>query len=97
MTKKIGPEQEEHLKKLTTARKRLQRLRAKEDDAMREVHTLIRDGFHEYNISGLKLATASGLSLPRVYQVRNEEPNDVAGNGEAPRSESAAEAVSAVA
>ena len=71
MTKKIGPEQEEHLKALGVARNKLQRVRKTEADAMKEVHALIRGGF-DIGISGLKLAQYSGLSQPRVYQVRDE-------------------------
>lgn len=71
MTKKIGPEQHEHLKALSTAKNKLQRVREREDEAMREVHDKIREGFR-MDISGIKLAKASGLSLPRVYQVRDE-------------------------
>ncbi|ASZ74796.1 hypothetical protein KHO57_gp108 [Mycobacterium phage Phabba] len=75
MTKKIGPEQHEHLKALSTAKNKLQRVREREDEAMREVHDKIREGFR-MDISGIKLAKASGLSLPRVYQVRDEMQRD---------------------
>ncbi|ACH62216.1 hypothetical protein MYRNA_249 [Mycobacterium phage Myrna] len=71
MTKKIGPEQHEHLKALGTAKNKLQRVREREEEAMRDVHNMIREGFR-MDISGIKLAKASGLSLPRVYQVRDE-------------------------
>ena len=69
--KKIGPEQVAHLKALNAARAKLQRARESEERAMHEVHELIRDGF-EMDMSGLKLSKASGLSLPRVYQIRDE-------------------------
>ncbi|QZE10560.1 hypothetical protein SEA_SCOOBYDOOBYDOO_245 [Mycobacterium phage ScoobyDoobyDoo] len=71
MTKKIGPEHVQHLKALGAAKGKLIRARLKEAEAMREVHDLIREGF-AMNISGIKLSDASGLSLPRVYQVRDE-------------------------
>ena len=71
MTKKIGPEQEEHLQALGVARDKLQRVRKTEEEAMKEVHSLVREGF-EIGISGLKLATYSGLSQPRVYQIQHE-------------------------
>jgi hypothetical protein len=75
MTKKIGPAQETHLKALGSASTRLMRVREKEDEIMREVHGLIRDGF-KLNISGIKLAEAGRLSLPRVYQIQKDvEPS----------------------
>lgn len=40
------------------------------DAADAELRRLIREGFEE-GISGEKLAEAAGLSLPRVYQIRD--------------------------
>lgn len=76
MTKKVGPEQVEHLKSLADAKSELQRAREHEGEAMRRVHDMIREGF-QMDISGIKLAKASGLSLPRVYQVREEVARQV--------------------
>lgn len=76
MTKQIGPEQEEILKPLGVVGKKLARIRKAEDLIMTEAHDLIRNGFAR-NISGLRLSKASGLSLPRVYQIRQEVDKDV--------------------
>ena len=40
------------------------------DDADAELRRLIREGF-EQGIPGEQLAEASGLSVPRVYQIRH--------------------------
>jgi hypothetical protein len=40
------------------------------DEADAELRRLIREGF-EQGISGEKLAEAAGLSVPRVYQIRD--------------------------
>lgn len=79
MTKKIGPEQEAHLKALNQASAKLMRAREREDEVMREVHELIRNGFR-LNISGIKLADASKLSLPRVYQIREDPVEEPSGD-----------------
>jgi hypothetical protein len=70
MTKKVGPEQQQHLDQLEQAKAKLRRIRSREDEAMKEVHDLIKTGF-DMDISGNKLSKASGLSLPRVYQIRD--------------------------
>jgi hypothetical protein len=46
------------------------RRRSALDDADDELRRLIREGF-EQRISGEKLAEAAGLSVPRVYQIRD--------------------------
>ena len=56
---------------LTEECKVLQRLRSKEDASKDRVWGLIRKGF-EMDVSGVKLAKASGLSQSRVYQIREE-------------------------
>lgn len=76
MTKKVGPEQQEHLDALSVLRNKLQRIRRTEDEVMKNVHDHIRKGF-EMDISGVKLSKASGMSLPRVYQIREEKPASV--------------------
>jgi hypothetical protein len=40
------------------------------DEADAELRRLIREGF-EYGIPGEQLADAAGLSVPRVYQIRD--------------------------
>jgi hypothetical protein len=40
------------------------------DDAEAELRRLIREGFQQ-GITGEKLAEAAGLSVPRVYQIRD--------------------------
>jgi hypothetical protein len=52
------------------AAKLRERRRAALDDADAELRRLIREGF-EQGISGEKLAEAAGLSVPRVYQIRD--------------------------
>ena len=47
-----------------------ERRRAAFDDADAELQRLIREGF-EQGIAGEKLAEAAGLSVPRVYQIRD--------------------------
>ena len=47
-----------------------ERRRAAVDEADAELRRLIREGF-EQGISGEKLAEAAGLSVPRVYQIRD--------------------------
>ena len=46
------------------------RRRAAFDDADNELRQLIREGF-EQGISGERIAEAAGLSVPRVYQIRD--------------------------
>lgn len=54
--------------------KRAARLRERQQDKLRdaddELRRLIREGF-EQGISGERLAKAAGLSVPRVYQIRD--------------------------
>jgi hypothetical protein len=52
------------------AAKSRDRRRVALDDADAELRRLIREGF-EQGISGEKLAEAAGLSVPRVYQIRD--------------------------
>jgi hypothetical protein len=47
-----------------------ERRQAAADEADAELRRLIREGF-EQAISGEKLAEAAGLSVPRVYQIRD--------------------------
>ena len=68
MATEIGPEQEEHLEALSTARDRLQQAQAVEDEATRHFRSLIRAG-KKKSIDAAKLAQASGLSVPRIYQL----------------------------
>lgn len=77
---KTSTEQYRHLKAVRDARHKLTRARTLEKSALRNLHTLIRDGFKQ-EIGGPKLADASGLSLPRVYQIRNQEHADAEAQG----------------
>jgi hypothetical protein len=52
------------------AAKLRERRRAAFDAADAELRQLIREGFDQC-IAGAQLADASGLSLPRVYQIRD--------------------------
>jgi hypothetical protein len=52
------------------AAKLRERRRAATDNADAELRRLICDGF-EQHIPGEKLAEAAGLSVPRVYQIRD--------------------------
>jgi len=60
----------DHLALIRRAAKSRERRRAALDDADAELRRLIREGF-EQGISGEKLAEAAGLSVPRVYQIRD--------------------------
>ncbi len=60
----------DHLALIRRAAKLRDRRRAAVDQAEAELHRLIREGF-EQGISGEKLAAAAGLSVPRVYQIRD--------------------------
>jgi hypothetical protein len=60
----------DHLALIRRAAKLRDRRRAALDDADEELRRLIREGF-EQGISGEKLAEAAGLSVPRVYQIRD--------------------------
>jgi hypothetical protein len=61
---------EDHLALIRRVAKMRQRRRAALDEADDELRQLIREGF-EQSISGEKLAEAAGLSVPRVYQIRD--------------------------
>ncbi|WP_156747224.1 hypothetical protein [Mycobacterium sp. E2462] len=61
---------EDHLALVRNAAKERERRRAAFDDADDKLRRLIREGF-EHGISGEKLAEAAGLSVPRVYQIRD--------------------------
>jgi hypothetical protein len=52
------------------AAKLRERRRAASDAADAELRRLIREGF-EHGIPGEQLAEAAGLSIPRVYQIRD--------------------------
>jgi hypothetical protein len=52
------------------AAKLRERRRGAFEDADAELRRLIREGF-EHGIPGEQLAEASGLSVPRVYQIRD--------------------------
>jgi hypothetical protein len=60
----------DHLALIRRAAKVRERRRAAVDDADGELRRLIREGF-EQGIPGEKLAEAAGLSVPRVYQIRD--------------------------
>jgi hypothetical protein len=60
----------DHLALIRRAAKSRDRRRAALDDADAELRRLIREGF-EQGIAGEKLAEAAGLSVPRVYQIRD--------------------------
>jgi hypothetical protein len=60
----------DHLALIRRAAKLRDRRRAALDAADEELRRLIREGF-EQGISGEKLAEAAGLSVPRVYQIRD--------------------------
>ena len=55
---------------IARAAKLRDRRRGAFDEADAELRRLIREGF-EQGISGEKLAEAAGLSVPRVYQIRD--------------------------
>jgi hypothetical protein len=61
---------DDHLTKIKRAARSRDRRRAAFDDADAELRRLIREGFG-LGISGEELATAAGLSVPRVYQIRD--------------------------
>jgi hypothetical protein len=60
----------DHLALIRRAAKVRERRQAATDEADTELRRLIRAGF-EQGISGEKLAEAAGLSVPRVYQIRD--------------------------
>ena len=60
----------DHLTLIRRAAKLRERRRAAVDTADADLRRLIREGF-EQGISGEKLAEAAGLSVPRVYQIRD--------------------------
>jgi hypothetical protein len=60
----------QHLKRIQRAAAVRARRQAEFDAADETLRALIREGF-DLKISGTALAEASGLSVPRVYQVRN--------------------------
>lgn len=60
----------DHLGLIRRAAKRRQSRREAFDEADAHLRQLIREGF-ERGISGEKLAEAAGLSLARVYQIRD--------------------------
>jgi hypothetical protein len=57
----------DHLSLIRRAVKRRERRRA-DDDA--EVRRLVREGFAQ-GIPGRQLAEAAGVSVPRIYQIRD--------------------------
>jgi hypothetical protein len=60
----------DHLALITRAAKLRERRRDAYDDADAELRRLIREGF-EQGIAGERLAKAAGVSVPRVYQIRD--------------------------
>jgi hypothetical protein len=60
----------DHLALIRRAAKTRERRQAATDEADLELRRLIREGF-EQGIPGEKLAEAAGLSVPRVYQIRD--------------------------
>lgn len=70
-TKELDPVHEEHLNALIEAHDRLVEARRAQKEYLRDVHNLISEGFKS-GIGGPNLAKASGLSLPRVYQIREQ-------------------------
>ena len=66
----MPPSAVDQLALIRRAAKLRERRRAAFDAADAEMRLLIREGFEE-GISGEKLAEAAGLSLPRVYQIRD--------------------------
>jgi hypothetical protein len=60
----------DHLGLIRRAAKLRERRRASADDADAELRRLICDGFDQ-RIPGEKPAEAAGLSVPRVYQIRD--------------------------
>jgi hypothetical protein len=96
VTKKVGPDQQEHLDALGAARDKMMRARDVEKKAMQHVHELVRQGF-EKDISGVKLSRYSGLSQPRIYQIQREgaEPAGESDDQEAQVSEHETQATNA--
>jgi hypothetical protein len=60
----------DHLALIRRAAKLRGRRQMAFDDADAELRRLIREGFVQ-GFSGEKLAEAAGLSVPRVYQIRD--------------------------
>jgi hypothetical protein len=60
----------DHLALIRRAAKLRERRKKAFDDGDAELRRLIREGF-EQGIVGEKLAEAAGLSVPRVYQIRD--------------------------
>jgi hypothetical protein len=60
----------DHLALIRRAAKQRERQQDKLQIANDELRRLIREGF-EQGISGEQLAKAAGLSVPRVYQIRD--------------------------
>jgi hypothetical protein len=60
----------DHLALIRRAAKSRERRREVFDEADAGLRRLIREGF-EHGIPGEKLAEAAGLSVPRVYQIRD--------------------------
>jgi hypothetical protein len=60
----------DHLALIRRAAKSRERRRSAFDEADAELRQLICEGF-EQGIPGEKLAEAAGLSVPRVYQIRD--------------------------
>ncbi|WP_145013130.1 hypothetical protein [Mycobacterium marseillense] len=60
----------DQLARIRQAAKRRDRRRLAFDEADTELRRLIREGF-ENGIPGEQLAEAAGLSVPRVYQIRD--------------------------
>ena len=60
----------DHLALIRRAAKLRARRRGDLEHADAELRRLIREGF-EQGIAGEKLAEAAGLSVPRVYQIRD--------------------------
>ncbi|MHA3021289.1 hypothetical protein ACXPWS_13650 [Mycobacterium sp. BMJ-28] len=62
--------EEEHLALIKRAARRRERQQGKLREADDELRSLIREGFAK-GLSGDQLAKAAGLSVPRVYQIRD--------------------------
>lgn len=64
------PPMDDHLELIRRAARTRERQRGEFNAADKEFRRLIREGF-EQGITGEQLAEAAGLSLPRVYQIRD--------------------------
>lgn len=75
MAKKLTSDQEAIVSALEVEGRDLAEVRSRAEVAMKAVHARVIQGFRA-GISGYKLAKASGMSLPRIYQLRPDKEED---------------------